>query len=135
MYRVEENERPCERFRHWRKKAIIYSNWQIVVDIGGAVVKRKILAFVFIFMLSLVMINLSNEVEGEYIGTEIQITTDESYPMRPAIYGDRIVWGDERNGEATWRKISERTCLYEVRKSSYNENVSQDWLYTLFLRS
>lgn len=30
--------------------------------------------------------------------TETQITTNKSYQGEPAIYGNRIVWADDRNG-------------------------------------
>ncbi len=33
---------------------------------------------------------------------ETQITNSESYKRNPAIYGDRIVWEDDRNGRENW---------------------------------
>lgn len=37
-------------------------------------------------------------VDGEFILTEYQITTNALNPSRPAIYKDRIVWSDDRKG-------------------------------------
>ena len=53
---------------------------------------KKIIAFGVVFLLSFVLISISNGTNGEYIGTETQITDSVEDQIYPAIYGDRIVW-------------------------------------------
>ena len=42
---------------------------------------------------------MTTSARPQYILTETQITTDKSNQTEPAIYGDRIVWQDDRNGK------------------------------------
>ena len=53
---------------------------------------KKIIAFGVVFLLSFVLISISNGTNGEYIGTETQITDSVEDQIYPTIYGDRIVW-------------------------------------------
>jgi beta propeller repeat protein len=42
----------------------------------------------------------TQRVDGQFTLIETQITNDESDQIDPAIYGDKIVWQDERNGNS-----------------------------------
>ena len=50
--------------------------------------------------LSTITVSPVQRVDGQLILTEYQITTNKSNQMQPAIYGDTIVWKDERNGNS-----------------------------------
>ncbi len=58
-----------------------------------------ILVFLFlIFFTSVTSAASTQHVDSQFTLIETQITNNESDQIDPAIYGDRVVWQDERNG-------------------------------------
>ena len=58
-----------------------------------------ILTFLFLISFTSAASAASTQhVDGQFTLIETQITNNESAQIDPAIYGDRIVWQDERNG-------------------------------------
>jgi len=60
------------------------------------------LVLFLILALSVVSASPAQRVAGQLTLTETQITTNKSSQEYPAIYGDRIVWEDNRDGQG-WK--------------------------------
>ncbi|AKB74938.1 cell surface protein [Methanosarcina lacustris Z-7289] len=60
-------------------------------------INKRTAIYLGIFLV-LLMMTVGNAAAVQENGTETRITTDEADQQNPAIYGDRIVWQDDRNG-------------------------------------
>ena len=60
----------------------------------------------------------TQRIDDQFTLIETQITSVEFDQIRPAIYGDRIVWQDERNGN--WD-----TYMYDLSTSTETSITSQ----------
>jgi beta propeller repeat protein len=88
---------------------LIRMTWTTIQLIGWVRIMKEVLIMMKIGKLSSIILCLMMvamvftvtvpvNVSAQPIGVESQITTDASDQYRPAIYGDKIVWQDHRNG-------------------------------------
>ncbi|MFZ2498475.1 PGF-pre-PGF domain-containing protein [Methanosarcina sp.] len=85
---------------------------------------NKIMAVFFVIFLLFIIATSGDAVADEVKGTETQINTNEAAQESPDIYGNRIVWMDNRNGGGSdeYGQPNGNWDIYMYDLSTSNEN-------------
>jgi len=88
-----------------------------------------ILAFMFLISFTFAASSASTQhVDGQFTLIETQITNNETDQIDPAIYGDSVVWQDERNGNWDIHMHNLSTSI-ETRITTNESNQTKPAIY------